>query len=405
MRSARLAPILGLAALLPALPILAQEGGANAVEDDHAEHWRLFVADQASPLIRAIDLEDGRVVGTFSVEAPASLYVSPSQRLVYAVQSGADRVSIIDTGVVFDDHGDHADLHVEAPSIFGFAFEGGTPIHFVMHDGFAVPFFDDEGVAWIVKEEEVLQGAAAPRRVESGAPHHGVAATLGDMVLISAPNAENPDALPVGIRVIDASGNQVGDTQSCPDLHGEAASGSLMAFACGTGVLLFERGSSTATFLPYPAGLPAERIGTLLGGTGLQYFVGNFGADGVVVVEPDTGAFNYVQLPTRRVTFATDPERSNFVYLFTEDGQLRRLNVVTGELDRSLALTGAYSVDGDFADPRPRIAVAGDMIVVTDPLAGVLRLVDATTFEPAGQLAVDGVPFGIVAAGGHGAAH
>ncbi|MGD9739545.1 MAG: hypothetical protein AB7O56_08330 [Bauldia sp.] len=84
---------------------------------------------------------------------------------------------------------------------------------------------------------------------------------------------------------------------------------------------------------------------------------------------------------------------------------LRRFDVLTGELDRALALTAAYSVDGNFADPRPRIAVAGETIVVTDPLAGVLRLVDAGTFEPAGEIAVEGVPFGIVAAGGEGATH
>ncbi|MCS6758539.1 MAG: ZinT/AdcA family metal-binding protein [Candidatus Devosia euplotis] len=112
-----------------------------------------------------------------------------------------------------------------------------------------------------------------------------------------------------------------------------------------------------------------------------------------------------IELPTRRVTFAVDPVRAHFAYIFTEDGQLHQLDVISGELTKSLSLTAPYSMDGDWSDPRPRIAVAGDRIVVTDPLAGRLLLVDAESFEQDGEIAVEGTSFNIVAVGGTGAAH
>jgi zinc transport system substrate-binding protein len=79
--------------------------------------------------------------------------------------------------------------------------------------------------------------------------------------------------------------------------------------------------------------------------------------------------------------------------------------VLDGAITQSLRLTDPYSMDGHWSDPRPRVAVAGDNIVVTDPLNARLLLVNAETFEEAGEIAVDGTPFNIVAVGGSGVVH
>jgi hypothetical protein len=78
---------------------------------------------------------------------------------------------------------------------------------------------------------------------------------------------------------------------------------------------------------------------------------------------------------------------------------------VKGEITASLALTDAYSMDGHWSDPRPRIAVAGDNIVVTDPLKGKLHLVKGEGFTKAGEIATEGKPFNIVAVGGSRRVH
>lgn len=62
-------------------------------------------------------------------------------------------------------------------------------------------------------------------------------------------------------------------------------------------------------------------------------------------------------------------------------------------------------MDGHWSAPRPRIAVAGDQIIVSDPLKGVLHTVGATSFTSTGDIAVGGMPFNLVAVGGAGETH
>ncbi|PLP58657.1 hypothetical protein CYK37_13350 [Mesorhizobium loti] len=369
--------------------------------------WRLFVSDHAEPVINVVDALTGNKIDTLPLKGPASLYRSASGRTVFAVQGKADAVSAVSTGIAFEDHGDHGDIEVTAPRLTGTEITGTKPSHFVEHGGEFALFFDGEGVARILDEKTALEGGTGVREVKTEAPHHGVAAVFGDYVLSSAPNREKPDELPVGIRVTDRAGKQIGNIHACPDLHGEATSGRLLAFACATGLLLVRDGDNGPSIehLPYPAS-PSGKATTLLGGKGLQYFLGNYGADRLLLIDPSAkDMFRQVDLPTRRVHFAVDPIRPRFAYAFTEDGQLHQVDIVAGKIAQSVKLTDAYSMDGHWSDPRPRIAVAGDRIAVTDPLKSQLHLVDAIGFARTGDIPLAGKPFNIVAVGGSGETH
>lgn len=383
--------------------------GTLAMADEEVTAWRLFVSDHAEPIVNVIDAVEGRVIETFDIKGPASLYRSDSGEAVYAVQGDADVVTAIRTGISFSDHGDHADIDVEDPELTGAEITGDYPVHFVEHDGHWAAFFDKEGVARIFDEHDAVEGQVETREVDSGAPHHGVVVAYGGYDLVSEPHPQDPSNLPIGIKTLNANGEQVGELAECPDLHGEATSGNLLAFACATGLLVVtsgEGGAPSIEHLPYAETLPEGKSTTLIGGRGLQYFLGNYGADAVVLIDPsEADAFRRIELPTRRVHFAVDPVRARFAYVFTEDGQLHQLDVIAGKITNSLALTEPYSMDGHWSDPRPRIAVTGDHVVVTDPLAGKLHLVDAATFKEAGEIAVEGKPFNIVAVGGSGTAH
>lgn len=386
--------LLGLAVA----PSLAEEKSA----------WRLFVSDHAEPVVHAIDIETGDKIATFSVKAPANLYRSGSGRTVFAVQGKGDVVAAVASGIAFGDHGDHGDIKIEAPRLLDIEIPGKKPSHFVEHDGDVALFFDGEGKARILCETDILAGKADIRDVATASPHHGVAVALGDHVLVSEPNKENPDELPVGIRVIDRAGASVGDVHQCPDLHGEASSGNLLAIACARGLLVVGAGDDAPAIelLRNDEKLPDGKSTTLLGGRGLQYFLGNYGPSAVVLIDPTSeDAFRLIDLPTRRVHFAVDPVRAKFAYVFTEDGQLHRIDVVAGKLDGSLKLTEPYSMDGHWSDPRPRIAVAGDRIIVSDPLKGLLHTVDAEGFTQSNDIALEGKPFNLVAVGGAGEVH
>lgn len=386
--------------------LLATALTAPALADD-VTAWRLFVGDHAEGKVTALDAISGETLGSFALKSPAALYASESGEAVFAVQGAGNQVSAIRSGIAIDDHGDHGDIEVSEPALVDAVFTGEKPAHLVEHDGKVALFFDGSGKVDLFSPHEWAdEGKATASQLDSGTPHHGLAVPWGDFTLVSTANAEDEKKPRIGLNVLDAAGNVVGDTHACPDLHGEAASGNLLIVGCGDGVLIVSgSGEPQVTKLDYSS-LPEGKTTTLIGGQGMQYFLGNYGADKVVIIDPAEAApYRLVDLPTRRVHFVTDSVRPKFAYIFTEDGFLRQLDVVSGELVQSVKVTEPYSMDGEWSLPRPRIAVAGDQVAVTDPLKRVVHLVDVASFAVTGEIAVEGAPYTIVAVGGSGSQH
>lgn len=390
-----------------AMALLTGLAGAPLADDD-VTAWRLFVSDHAEPVVHVLDATSNEEITHFNIKGPASLYRSESGATVYAVQGAAGTVTAIASGIRFDDHGDHADISVTDPSLPGFAVEGDSPSHFVEHGGHFAAFFDGEGLARVFSENDALEGGGDITEVKANAPHHGVVVPFRDYSVVSVYDPAGDGAV-VGVQVVDASGAPVGDVIECVGLHGEAFSGNLGAIGgCKTGILIIteEGGKPKAELLPFPEGLGEGRVSTLIGGRGLQYFLGNWDADTVSLIDPGADEpYRLVDLPARRVHFVVDPVRPRFAYVFTEDGQLHQLDVIAGKITNSISLTEPYSMDGHWSDPRPRVAVAGDHIYVSDPLAGKLHVVDAESFAEEGEVAVEGKPFNLVAVGGSGVMH
>lgn len=381
---------------------------AGPVLADDVTAWRLFVSDHAEPVVHVLDAQTNEEITHFDVSGPATLYRSNSGATVYAVQGAAGTVTAIGSGIRFDDHGDHADIDVSKPGLTGFSVEGESPSHFVEHSANFAAFFDGEGIARVFSESTALKGEGEVSEVKANAPHHGVVVPFGEYSIVSVYNTEGEGSV-AGVQILDKDGNPVGDVIECVGLHGEALSGNLGAIGgCQNGILLIssEGGQPKVEVLEFTAGLGEGRVSTLLGGRGLQYFLGNWDADTVSIIEPGAEEpYRLVDLPTRRVHFAVDPVRPRFAYLFTEDGTLHKLDVIDGAVTASVKLTDLYSMDGHWSDPRPRIAVAGDNVFVTDPLQGKIHIVDATSFQESGDIKVDGMPFNIVAVGGSGVVH
>ncbi|SMD17702.1 zinc metallochaperone AztD [Rhizobium sp. RU36D] len=388
--------------------------GALAEDHETNEAWRLFVADHTQPVVRAIDFTDGKEIARYDVKGYAALTASASGQTVFATQSDHDIVHVIKTGIDFSDHGDHRDLDVSDVALLPVTFEGKRPFHVVPHDDHAILFYDRGGKAEIIDEAPLLEGKAEVKTVDTIKPHHGVAVTMGNKVLVSVPNTEvetKPDELPprVGLRVVDEAGKQVGEVTPCKDLHGEATSARLVAFGCKEGVLVARPGGVDGPkleMLTYPADFPKGYTGTLLGGKAMQFFLGNYGEDKVVLIDPDAEQpFKLVELPTRRVDFLLDPAEPRNAYILTEDGDLHVLDVIKGEIVNKARVTEPYSKDGHWRDPRPRLAVADGQVAITDPRHSLVRVVDAETLKETRTIPVEGQPFSIVAVGGSGASH
>jgi len=388
----------------------------SALADDHEtkEAWRLFIADHTQPVVRAIDFENGKELGRYDVKGYAALTASASGQTVFAAQTEADVIHAIKTGINFSDHGEHRDLEVSDPALLPVTFEGKRPGHVVPHDDHVILFYDRGDQAEIIGEADILDGNPKKRTIGTIKPHHGVAVTMGRHVLVSVPNTEaetKPDALPprIGLRVIDEKGEQVGEMVECTDLHGEATSARLVAFGCKEGVLVARPGGidgPTIEMLPYPADFPKGYTGTLLGGKVMQFFLGNYGEDKLVLIDPDSDQqFKLIELPTRRVDFILDAATPRNAYILTEDGDLHVLDVIKGEIVRKARITEPYSKDGHWRDPRPRLAVADGQIAVTDPRHSLVRVVDVAMLNEVRTIPVEGQPFSIVAVGGSGASH
>ncbi|WP_417822848.1 hypothetical protein [Thalassospira lucentensis] len=383
--------------------------------DETQQAWRLFITDQKEGGVRVVDLAKKAVIDRFDTTGYVT-HLVPSEigKTLAAVQMDHDAVHVIESGINVSSHGDHADIDIKDAALLPVGIHGKRPVHAVSHDGAFYMFFDGEGVAKVFGEDDLLAGSATHGEVTATAPHHGVVVPMGDYYLMSEPNLAvetKPGSLPprLGLKVVDHAGKQVGDVHTCTGLHGEASSAGIVAFGCEEGVItaqLSGDGAPTIKMLTYGDEMPSGRVGHLAGGKAMQFFLGDYGADKLVVIEPSEDApFRLVDLPVRYVHFALDPEQVTIAYVFTEDGYLHAVDVLDGKIVRSQQITKPYSKDGHWRDPRPRIAVAGDVIAVTDPREHLVRLVDAKSFADKGEIAVEGLPFNIVAIGGSGLSH
>lgn len=402
--------------VLPATSILALLATPLALhaEDKRNESWRLFVADHTQPIVRAIDLGTDTEIGRFDLKGYAALSLSDTGRTVFAIQGDQNIVNVIDTGIALSDHGEHRDIAVGDTKLLGAAITGEKPGHVVTHGDLVAVFYDRGGKADLVTESELLEGKVDLKAFDTTAAHHGVAVPMGRHMLVSVPDTtasvktgELPPRL--GLRVLDETGRQVGDVAPCTGLHGEATSGRLVAFGCAQGVLIARPGGIDGPKLdmvPYGKDLPEGKVSTLLGGTSMQFFLGNYGEDKVVLIEPEAETpFRLIELPLRRIDFALDPAHPRNAYILTEDGTLHLLDVVEGAITLSAPVTEPYSKDGHWRDARPRLAVAGDHIAITDPRHSLVRMIDVTTLKEVRTIPVEGQPFAVVAAGGSGATH
>jgi len=403
MTDRRTAPAAVGGALAAALLLLTAPPAAA-----HEEAARALVSDHAAGRVHVVDLDHGEPIASYDLESPARLHLGASGRYVYAVQRDAGRVAVIDAGIEVVPHGDHADIRVGPPALLPVSIAGPRPVHFNRDGAHVAVFFDGDGTAAFAEEEALVAGAA-PALLRTASPHHGVAKPMGDLVAISIPHPSDPRELPVGIALERPDGTRLDVAETCPRLHGEAASGPWTGFGCADGVLFVvrdDRGAASFRKLPYPTDLPAGRmVRNMAGGTGLIVFAADFGPDAMAIVEPDAGTVRMVGLPARRIAFALDAAYGDALFVLTEDGTLHRIDTVRAAVAASRRVVEPYSAEGGSAVARPRLASRGEHLVVTDPARGRLLRLDPGTLEVVGEVGLGGAPFDVVLVAGEGETH
>lgn len=399
-----------------ALALSATLFGSAAFAQDDEESvtlYRVFVGDHSDPKVTAFDISKPEKRWTFDTVGQNKLYSVNEGASIVAVQSDNDVVNFINSGISLHSHGDHSDIEIADPSAVEKALTGPRPFHVIDHNGKIVINFDKGGYNEIVDAHELTDGEIESTKLKQARAHHGFAAPVGKgwVTTVASDAPVEGDAAPtrVGLRAVKEDGTPTGDVATCTGIHGEAFSGAFLAAGCKEGILTVTASADgpVTRMLTYPADLPSgETTGTLLGAKSMQVFLGNYGAKGLVVVDPaDEPNFRYIELPFRRVDFALDPTNARFGYVLTEDGSLHQIDVLNGKIAKSAKVTEPYSMDGHWNDPRPRIAMAGDEVVMSDPNAGLVRRISKSELKEVGTIKVEGKPYNIAVAGGSGKVH
>lgn len=380
---------LATALSLAAAPALAEE--------DH--RYRLMVADAEAAEVHVIDMDhDGATAPiTFDLAASARLYLGPDERHVWLVQRDAGLVQLLDSGVIEEDHGDHAALVLEAPALLPAIAAGVRPVHFNMGGDRVAVFWDGTGLATFHEAAAAASGDLTPMRtIDAGGPHHGVTVPVGDMAISSV--APAGEGLPDALAVFAADGSKLSSVE-CLNLHGEGKAGGFIAFGCEDGVAIFDTAQSPpgGRFVAYPEDAPeGGMLRTLLSPRDSLALIGNFGAEGLAIFDPsaEDGDFVFTALPAPRMAFALDDSgMQGFAIL--ADGRLVNFSALTGSLlDEAADVTGAYSMERGVV--RPMMAVAGDRIAVSDPAAGQVVIVDRESLEVVTRIDAGGAPRAVV---------
>lgn len=352
---------------------------APPAEEGHSGERLLIIKTGHHDHILVYDLHDKKEIANLHVDGTISgLYASPSYRYAIAAQGTAGAVNFIDSGVEWEEHGDHGHLHLSEPKVLDFSLSGTKPAHVTTHDNQTVIFFDGaEGAPAeirIVTESGLAQGSVLASHVDD--THQHGAAQAWDDYLISTLRDVNVlpvTTAPTHVKVSERHGDHFHELQrfddaeyECPALHGSAQNAGYIAFGCADGVLFLE---------PHGDHFHAHklsndiRISSVFGHAGSVAFVGsgrNNNDDPVAlfVVNPATetiARLDYDKTP-RAYSFAE--EGDVFVVLDTEGG-LTAWDTHTWETKGArLQVTAAAEATGETF--RLTASAEGEKLYVAD---------------------------------------
>lgn len=353
---------------------------------------RLLVAESGQPALHVIDVEDGQAVGKLGLAGPIRAYMHAEESGRYAFLGPTNGpLTTIDAGIFVQD----GSVVKQAPTVHAFEVPGENLIHVTYAEHTVAGWYDGTGEARLFDAREVVaSGTASVMTLDSGAPHHGVAVSLGpDMALTTTPPPEG-DFLPAGVAVRSLpTGDEIASYDGCPGLHGEAhAANGLVGYGCADGILFIQRqgATATATKVANPASVPeGSRTSIMHGHEDVPYIVAHYsgpeGEDlGPIAYDPSSGQFSAFELTGDAPWFfgyGFSPEGREFLALGA-DGRLHIYNGQTrallGTVD-GVTSGAAPSADDPFA--RSRIAVGAHYAYVSDPVAKTVTEVKLSSRE------------------------
>ncbi|WP_111642915.1 5-methyltetrahydrofolate--homocysteine methyltransferase [Marinimicrobium alkaliphilum] len=394
-------------------------------DDDHDDHHhdhgdlggRLLISEHDDDHVYVYDVAHEEVIAEMHLDGvPTALYATPGQRYGVVVRGGDNgQVNFVDSGLYWEDHGDHGHMHEGDPALLELELFGDRPAHVTNGGHRTAIFFDgNAGAPAQVKVVNDHDMSATPALLEYSANQHGAAQVRSSYLLSSILDHEEESTLPnlVGVYHRHDGIYELEETLDvgCPGLHGSAQNAHHIAFGCTDGVLLIEEHRHDNSRDYHAHKISSEiRIGTLFGHDHLEDFVGVGGGvlyrvatEGEGSIEP----INWTGEADLPVVGSVDSivwgDLSAVGYAFAEHGELFVI------LDNHGGLTVLDTHDWDVVGERLQVThshsapdglrfemtVSGDghFVFVTDPAEQEIRVVDIEDREVYDTFSLDFTP-------------
>lgn len=396
----RIVAMIVILALLPMTAVFTAPVGA---QDEHGMESvvRVMAVDGGTGQLTVLDPSNGEVVGSFTTPTGGYAIISPSAtgRYFLASHYEGEHVTIVDSGLSLEAHGDHADLVVATPFLRATVAVGPTPAHVWADDGVLAVHVDGDGKI-VLFDESSLPDELVTSEFYVAQPDHAAIAPLGEAMLVGYYGLGRIDAY-----ALDGELLQV-DIAACSNAHGEAHFAEGIAFGCKDGLLLVTTDGETfqGEMIPYPgageasstpvAEAEALRIGTLVSHEDNDVLVGDYG-NGLALVTDVGGeiTMEVLPLPSSPLAFAYDRNGENLVVL-TDDGAMHAIDPAAGEILWTTDAVIPYSeVEiGDGFSFYPAITASDTFAYVADAGTGEVLELDLEDGKITNRFAIGGQP-------------
>jgi hypothetical protein len=396
-----------------ALLVLAASGGCAA---DPAEP-RASTSPPSDPSVREVDEPEPRLAVSYDggvlvvraddgevladEELPGYLRLSPAGDDRHVVVSREGGWSVLDGGSWTADHGDHGHSWADDPSLRTFEVAAEEPGHVVPHHGTTALYDDGTGRVTVLESHDLAdpEEEVPTTTWEVDDAHHGVAVPTGAGGWVHTVGTTEERS---GVRLVDADGEVVAETDDCPGVHGEASAREAVVLGCEDGAVVVAGGRIRQVDAPDPYG----RIGNQAGDEDSPFVLGDYKVDEeaelerptrVSVIDTRDASLRLVDLDTSYSfrSLARDGD-GNGVVLGT-DGALHVVDVRRARVTASVPVVDRWREPLDWTEPRPNLEVVGRTAYVTEPSTSRLHVVDLERGEVVASHELPEVPDELVA--------
>ncbi|MGP5199408.1 hypothetical protein ACTXKN_09640 [Brachybacterium alimentarium] len=385
-------------------------GGEAAPASDRTEVGalspRIVLAHDGG--VTTLDSSDGSTLGTADVDGFVRLNPAGDGR--HVAVSASDAITMYDTGLISQAHGDHFHYYTQDPALTELSLDAPMPGHVVPHGDRTALFADGTGGITVIDPSKLADGdLGVVEETAAADPHHGVAVPLSDGGLLRTEGTEDERHT---VQVLDADGEVTAETDDCPGVHGEAAaqpteSGDVISLGCENGAVIYRDGE----FHKVDIEGDYERSGNQKGHEDSPIVL----ADRKVEADPEGG----IERPTEIALIDTRDDTEQIVDLgseywfrsldrgpdgealvLTTDGELNILDPESGDILHEVPVTEEWSEPDNWQEAGPMMSVADGTAFVVDPEAKKLTMVDIASGEVYRELDLPVVPHEIQVATG-----